>query len=113
MLGALVVNQASNIYKEETDMLCKQDRFKLKPNFVWREEKDGGFLFDADSGKLRITNDTAIRVLQYCDGEHALEAIINSVSRDFENVPHDTIERDTRGFLEKIIHEGFVILEGC
>lgn len=57
------------------------------PNFFLREEADeGGILFDANSGSVRLLNEPAAAIWKLIDGRRSLAEVIEALRKKFDSI---------------------------
>ena len=75
---------------------------KLKPNIVLREEGDEGFIFDADSGSIKLVNELGVFILKLCDGSHTEEDIIDCIMEEYDVSSREIAQSDLMGFISTL-----------
>ncbi len=85
--------------------------FKPRPSIIFREEPDGGFVFDPDSGDLLALNSLGAYVWKLCDGKHNKEKIVELVSKHYPDIPVSRIREDAENFFEDLQSQGFLRIE--
>jgi hypothetical protein len=79
------------------------------PDVLLKEEdEDGALVFNPDTDKILVLNPTGLFIWNRCDGNIRLEDLVTSVRRSFSSVPEEQVGGDVRGFVEKMIAEGFI-----
>jgi hypothetical protein len=69
-------------------------------------------LLDLDGGQYYSLDEVSARVWELCDGEHAVGAIVETISTEYE-APPDTIYEDVVAFLEEMRDEKLLVVEGA
>jgi hypothetical protein len=82
--------------------------FTPGPSIVFREESDGGFVFDPDSGDVFVLNSLGAYVWELCDGKHNKEEIVKLISQHYPDIPDSRIREDTESFVEVLRNQGFL-----
>ncbi len=82
--------------------------YKRKPDIVFREEEEIGLLFDPDTGKINILNETGKFIWSRLDGKNMARGIIEEMSRDFEIVDEKTARKDYDTFVDSLGKMGFL-----
>ena len=82
--------------------------FTAGPSIVFREEPDGGFVFDPDSGDLLALNSLGAYVWKLCDGKHNKKEIVQLISEHYPDIPDSIIRKDTEDFVEDLRNQGFM-----
>lgn len=78
------------------------------PDVVFREEEDGSFLFDPDTGDLKCLNPMGATIWSLCDGRSTLEQIEEKVVTQYPSTPRKRIHGDLIAFLEELMEIGYV-----
>jgi hypothetical protein len=78
------------------------------PDVVFREEEDGSFLFDPDTGDLKCLNPMGNLIWGLCDGRRTLKGIEAEVISHYPSVPPERIHSDLVSFLEGLLETGYV-----
>jgi len=74
--------------------LTMASRLATNPNLVLRIEADDcGLLFDPDSGRVQMLNDTAIGIWQRLDGQRTLAEVLDSLRQDYDDIPAGAAEQ--------------------
>ena len=55
-----------------------------------------------------LLNETAPEILKLCDGEHTIEAIVDSLAQQFAGTDRKVIEEDVMSFLTRIRARGLL-----
>jgi len=69
---------------------------------VYREEGDGGFLLDPDSGLLRFMNRTAREIYLMLDGHNDLDAIVARLKKHYPDVREASLRHDAASILQEM-----------
>ena len=83
-------------------------RFKPADGIIYREEGDGGFLFDPKTGNLKYMNRSAKEAFLLVDGLNSIAQIAQHLSRRYPEIDPRTIQRDTEEILEELEKERFI-----
>ena len=86
-------------------------RFKINKEIVYREEDDGAFLFDPDSGNLKYLNPTGKETFLMLEEEGNVGKAINHMHREHPDVDQVQIRKDMEIFLEQLKENGFIFPE--
>ena len=73
---------------------------------VFREEPEGGILFDVDSGQLKLVEGTAWGICSMIDRSLTREAILAELRERYPG--EDDLEGDLDAFLRELTVEGFL-----
>jgi len=60
-----------------------------RPDLPFRELKDGGVVYEYQSGTLHSLNTTAAYIWTLCDGNHTISEIITSIQQNFKQFETD------------------------
>ncbi|MEW6077759.1 MAG: PqqD family peptide modification chaperone [Thermodesulfobacteriota bacterium] len=89
-------------------MAINDDRPLLaNPDIVFREEDEGSFLFDPDSGELKCLNLMGAVIWKLLDGSHSPGAIISMISDRYPDIPSSNIQQQVQSFLQELINMGY------
>jgi len=69
-------------------------------------------LLDLDGGQYYSLDEVSARVWEMCDGEHVVEGIVEAVSAEYD-APAETIYEDVLAFLEEMLDEKLLVVEGA
>ncbi len=83
-------------------------RLKRNAGVVYREEGDGAFVFDPESGNLKYMNRTAREAFLLLDQPREVAALVESFCRSYPSVDGETVRADLLAFLGEIERNGFV-----
>ena len=78
------------------------------PEVVFREEEEGAFILDPETGELKILNETGAFIFKLCDGKHTEDDIVEMVAREFEVDNREKVRGDVRDFLEELKEKNLV-----
>ena len=87
--------------------------YLCNPDVVLREEdEDGGLLFNPDTNQVKVLNITGLFIWKQFASPNRLEAVVEALRQEFEEVPADEVQSDVTEFLSGMIADGFIgILE--
>ncbi len=85
-------------------------RYIKNNNIVFREEDDGAFLFDPDTGNGFGLNPVSVFVFNRLDGKHTLKNIYAELCQSFDEVPENA-EKDVVEFVEVLLKKGYAGFE--
>lgn len=83
-------------------------RFALSEGLVYREEGDGGFLFDPKTGDLKYLNRSARETYLLIDGHRTVREIVESIAGRYPEIEGRTIHQDVTAFLEELAKARFI-----
>jgi hypothetical protein len=88
--------------------LSKHDRLFVNPEVISREEENGAYLFDPDTGKLKHINASGLAAYELCDGERTVGDIIAVMQQNYPNESKEKIEEDLGIFLSDLTELAFL-----
>lgn len=78
-------------------------------NVVFREEPEGGILFNVDTGELKLVEGVAWGICDFIEKRLLRDQILQKLK---ELYPDETeIEKDLDNFLEELVKAGFLLTE--
>jgi len=83
-------------------------RFKINKEIVYREEDDGAFLFDPDSGNLKYMNHTGKETFLILKEKEDDEQVIAHIKGQYPDVDQEQVRKDVEIFLEQLKENGFI-----
>jgi hypothetical protein len=81
---------------------------RINQDIVFREEEEGAFLFDPDTGRIFHLNELGMRIWKSCVKARRPEQIIKDICLDYSDISQEQIERDCMKFLEDLGRLGFL-----
>ncbi|HPC84213.1 MAG TPA: HPr-rel-A system PqqD family peptide chaperone [Thermoanaerobaculaceae bacterium] len=75
-------------------------KLKLNPDLVFREDNDGGLIFDPATGDVQVLNETAAFICSLLDGTRTAEEIVAEVLEEFEVEDPAAAKADATQFIE-------------
>jgi len=85
------------------------DRLEFPDNIVFREEPEGGILFNVDTGELKLVEDVAWGICHLIDTGRDRDGILKKLAELYPGEAE--LERDLDGFLEELTEAGFLLRE--
>jgi len=82
-------------------------RYIKNNNIVFREEDDGAFLFDPDTGNLKYLNKSAKETFLMLDGQNDLNQVANRLLELYPDADAKQIINDVESFLKELIENSF------
>jgi len=82
-------------------------RFAINDAIVYREEDDGAFLFDPDSGNLKYMNPTGREIFLMLK-EKEVAQVIAHIKGEYPDVDPEQVQEDVKTFLDELKENGFV-----
>ena len=89
-------------------MLKDNDYLVQNPESIFREEEDGAFLFDPESGNLKYINGMGVSIYHLCNGRRSVLDIKSLVKENYKDIPEERIEKDIEDFLQDITEMEFL-----
>jgi hypothetical protein len=86
-------------------------RYIKNTNIVFREEDDGAFLFDPDTGNLKYLNKSAKETFLMLDGQNDLNQVANRLLELYPDTNAKQIINDVESFLKELIENRFAFPE--
>lgn len=86
-------------------------RFKLKSHIIVREEGDGAFLFDPETGNLKYMNRTAMEIVNCLDDAKDIGQVTASIQSVFPDADPEQLHLDIDRFITQLQAHRFIDLE--
>ena len=83
-------------------------RFKPNDNIVYREEEDGAFLFDPETGNLKYMNRSAKNVYLMLDGHNDTNHVIQNLQELYPDIETKQIREDVKIIIQQLEENGFI-----
>jgi hypothetical protein len=83
-------------------------KFKRNKNIVYREEDEGAFLFNPETGNLKYMNRSGRETFLLLSDQQDLNQVVNYMLGLFPDVNHLRIEKDLESFLKELEENGFL-----
>jgi len=87
-----------------------EKRYRRNEEIVFREEDDGAFLFDPDSGDLRYLNQSGKETFLLLGEDQSVSSVIRRMSELYPDVDPKTIEADVRSFVKDLEENRFILV---
>ena len=84
-------------------------RFRQNEGIVFREEDDGAFLFDPDSGDLRYLNQSGKETFLMLGEDHGVNEVIQQMIKLYPDVEPEKIEADVKDFVKDLEENRFIL----
>jgi hypothetical protein len=68
-------------------------------------------LLDLDGGQYYSLDEVSARVWELCDGEHGVKGIVEEIGTEYD-APVETIYEDVLAFLEEMLDEKLLVVDG-
>ena len=88
--------------------LVKNKPLLANPDIVFREEEDGAFLFDPNTGELKCLNPMGSVIWLLCDGSLSFEKIEQEIKKRYPQTPPETIQHELLDFLQDLSDKGYL-----
>lgn len=83
-------------------------RFMRNEDIVYREEDEGAFLFDPDSGDLRYMNQSGKETFLMLNGESDISKVVHHMLELYPEVELKQMQEDVKDFLEDLEKNHFI-----
>jgi hypothetical protein len=83
-------------------------RINKNESIIFREEEDGGFLFDPETGNLRYINHTAREAFLLLEGETQISNIAQWFHGSYPEIDEKDIEKDLISLFKELEENGFI-----
>ena len=83
-------------------------RFVRNHSVVYREEEDGAFLFDPETGNLKYMNRSAREAFLMLKGQEDVKQLIHHLLELYPDVDQKQIKKDVGSFLKQLEEDEFI-----
>ena len=87
-----------------------EKRYRRNEDIVFREEDDGAFLFDPDSGDLRYLNQSGKETFLLLGEDQGLNGVIRRMIELYPEVEPKKIEADVKDFVKDLEENQFILI---
>jgi hypothetical protein len=87
-----------------------EKKYRLNEEIVFREEDDGAFLFDPDSGDLRYLNQSGKETFLLLGEDQSVSGVIRRMSELYPDIDPQKIEADVRDFVRDLEENRFILV---
>ena len=87
-----------------------EKRYRRNEEIVFREEDDGAFLFDPDSGDLKYMNQSGKETFLLLGEDQGLNGVIRRMIELYPDVEPQKIEADVRDFMKDLEENRFILV---
>jgi len=87
-----------------------EKRYRRNEEIVFREEDDGAFLFDPDSGDLRYLNQSGKETYLMLNEDRDVNAVVHRMIKLYPDVEPQKIEADVRDFVKNLEENRFILV---
>ena len=87
-----------------------EKRYRRNEEIVFREEDDGAFLFDPDSGDLRYLNQSGKETFLLLGENQDLNGVIHRMIELYPDIEPQKIEADVRDFIKDLEENRFILV---
>jgi hypothetical protein len=84
-------------------------RYKQNKDIVYREEDDGAFLFDPETGYLRYMNRSGRETFLMLKGDKDIKQVVDNMLELYPEVEPPRIQSDVEDFLEDLEEIHFIL----
>ena len=85
-------------------------RYRLRTDIVFRKEGEESFLFDPETGRVRILNETGTMIYQRLMRNLSRVEIIDSIIAEYDSVNREDLEGDLDEFTAQMEQSGILEL---
>jgi len=85
-----------------------KQKFQRNKNIVYREEDDGAFLFNPETGNLKYMNQSGKKAFLMLSEQKDVKQVINEMLGHFADVERPQIENDLETFLKELQENEFL-----
>ena len=83
-------------------------RFRPNDHIVYREEEDGAFLFDPETGNLKYMNRSAKNIYLMLNGQNDTDRVIHNLRELYPDAGAKQIREDVEIFMQQLEENGFI-----
>ncbi len=83
--------------------------FKHNDKIVYREEDEGAFLFDPDTGDLRYMNQSGKETFSMLQGDKDIKQIVENMIGLYPEVEPPQVQSDVENFLKDLEESHFIL----
>ena len=87
-----------------------EKRYRRNEEIVFREEDDGAFLFDPDSGDLRYLNQSGKETFLMLGEDRDMNRVIHRMIELYPDAEPKKIEADVRDFVKDLEENRFILV---
>ena len=92
-------------------MLSDRRGITIKEDIVLREEDEGSFLFNPNTGRICYLNELGTTVWRLCSKSKTTDQIIDEICSDYPEVSKEGISKDCLQFLQELEKMEFLSIE--
>jgi len=81
---------------------------QASPEIVFREEEEGAFLFNPETGELKCLNSIGSVIWSLCDGKTNSDQLEKSISEQYPVISRQRIHEDLTTFLLELLDIGYL-----
>jgi len=86
----------------------EQAQFRANNSIIFREEDDGAFLFDPETGNLKYMNQSAKDAFLVLKGQKDINQVIDDLVGSYPDVDRKQIQKDVESFLQELVDNRFI-----
>ncbi|MBN1832486.1 MAG: PqqD family protein [Deltaproteobacteria bacterium] len=86
-----------------------ETKYRRNEEIVFREEDDGAFLFDPDSGDLRYLNQSGKETFLLLGEDQSMSSVIRRMRELYPDIDPQQIEDDVRSFVKDLEENRFIL----
>jgi hypothetical protein len=87
-----------------------EKKYRRNEDIVFREEDDGAFLFDPDSGDLKYLNQSGKETFLFLDEDQDMSRVIHRMIELYPDVEPKKIEADVKDFIKDLEENRFILV---
>ncbi len=80
--------------------------YKLNSKIVFREEEGESMLFDPETGRVRILNETGTLIYELLKQKLSRDSIIDSITSEYDDMNRQDLEQDLDEFTAQMEQSG-------
>jgi hypothetical protein len=83
-------------------------QFRPNDHIVYREEEDGAFLFDPETGNLKYMNGSAKNIYLMLNGQNDTDSVIHNLQELYPDAGAKQIREDVEILMQQLEENGFI-----
>jgi hypothetical protein len=84
-------------------------QYLQNPDVNLREEdEDGALLFNPDTDRVQLVNNTGLFIWKFCSEKHTIDQIVVALEENFEDIPTNAVAADVEEFINQMVGSGFI-----
>ncbi len=78
------------------------ENYRANKKIIFRQEEDEGFLFNVDTGEIKVLNSVGVLVWKELDVRNTLEQIIERIATEFDIKSKEEVKKDLEKFITQL-----------